>query len=106
MFLFKKYINSLSKLLMVSLCFITFCMNNAIAESNVAAIEAAVAAFKTIGTLRKEFPINGEAVATAHAGALQTLTQEIDTVNFLTLDSDVLAAIDDIKNDHEPLLAA
>ena len=106
MFLFKRYINSLSRLLIVSLCFITFSMSNAAAESNVAAIEAAVAAFKTIGTLRKEFPINGEAVATAHAGALQTLTQEIDTVNFLTLDSDVLAAIDDIKNDHEPLLAA
>ena len=106
MFLFKRYINSLSRLLIVSLCFITFPMSNAAAESNVAAIEAAVAAFKTIGTLRKEFPINGEAVATAHAGALQTLTQEIDTVNSLTLDSDVLAAIDDIKNDHEPLLAA
>lgn len=69
------------------------------------AIQTAVAAFKTIGTLRKESPINADAIAGAYAGALQTLVQEVDTVNSLSLDSDILAAIDDIKRNNEPKLA-
>ncbi|WP_258192852.1 hypothetical protein [Nitrosomonas oligotropha] len=81
-------------------------INNAIAAANTAAIESAVTAYRTIGTLRREVPINGDAIANAYAGALQTLTQEIDTANSLSLDSDVLAAIDDIKNDYAPRLAA
>ena len=106
MFLLRKLINSLSKLLMVSLCFIVFCMSNAAAASNVAAIEAAVAAFKTIGTLRRESPINGDAISSTYAGALQTLVQEVDTANSLKLNSDILAAVDEIKSGNEPSLAA
>ncbi|MBK7493312.1 MAG: hypothetical protein KBF68_06630 [Nitrosomonas sp.] len=105
MYLLRRLINSLSMLLIVSLCFMVV-MNNAIAAANTAAIESAVTAYRTIGTLRREVPINGDAIANAYAGALQTLTQEIDTANSLSLDSDVLAAIDDIKNDYAPRLAA
>lgn len=105
MFLLRRLINSLSMLLIVSLCFMVV-INNAVAASNTAAIESAVTAYRTIGTLRREVPINGDAIANAYADALQTLTQEIDTANSLSLDSDVLAAIDDIKNDYAPRLAA
>ncbi|PTQ78710.1 hypothetical protein C8R26_10125 [Nitrosomonas oligotropha] len=105
MYLLRRLINSLSMLLIVSLCFMVV-INNAIAAANTAAIESAVTAYRTIGTLRREVPINGDAIANAYAGALQTLTQEIDTANSLSLDSDVLAAIDDIKNDYAPRLAA
>ena len=81
-------------------------INNAVAASNTATIEAAVNAYRAIGALRREAPINGDAVANAYAGALQTLVQEIDSANSLSLDNDVLAAIDDIKNDYAPRLAA
>ncbi|MCG7756056.1 MAG: hypothetical protein LZF63_05290 [Nitrosomonas sp.] len=76
------------------------------ALADVSAIQAAVTAYQTIGTLRRQTPINGDAIASAYAGALQTLTQEVDTANTLKLDSDVLAAIDEIKDDNEPALAA
>ena len=105
MFLFKRFINSLSKSLTVSLCFIAFCMGNAMAASDVATIEAAVTAYKTIGTLRKESSINGDAIASTYAGALQTLVREVDAANNLKLDSDILAAIDEIKSGNEPALA-
>ena len=74
-------------------------------SSDVQAIEAAVAAFNTIKTLRQESSVNGDAIANAYTGALQTLTQEVDTSDSLKLDSEVLVAIDDIKSGHEPELA-
>ncbi|WP_256207756.1 hypothetical protein [Nitrosomonas sp. Nm166] len=74
-------------------------------SSNVQTIEAAAAAFNTIKTLRQESPINGDAIANAYTGALQTLVQEVDTANSLKLDSDILAAIDEIKSNNEPKLA-
>jgi len=98
--------NSWACSMIAGLCLFAAWMNHAMAASNVAAIESAVAAYKTIGTLRKQLPIDGGAIAAAYTGALQTLTQEIDTANSLSLDSDVLAAIDDIKSDHAPALAA
>lgn len=73
--------------------------------SNKEAIEAAAAAFKTIGTLRRETPINADAIASAYAGALQTLVQEVDTTNKLSLDSDILSAIEDIKKNNDQKLA-
>ncbi len=106
MFKLKKLARSLIQLMIVSLCVVMIYVGQATAAANVATIESAVTAFKTIGTLRREFPINGEAIAAAYTGALQTLTQEIDTANSLTLDSDVLAAIDDLIHDREPSLAA
>ncbi|MEK6736339.1 MAG: hypothetical protein AABY47_07195, partial [Pseudomonadota bacterium] len=108
MFLVQGFVNSLRKSLMVSMCFILFCMGNATtvaASSNVQAIETAVAAFKTIGTLRKESPINADAITSAYTGALQTLVQEVDTANGLQLNSDILAAINNIKGENEPKLA-
>lgn len=65
--------------MIASLFVVLTSMSHALAASNVATIESAVASFKTIGTLRREFPINGEAIAAAYTGALQTLTKEIDT---------------------------
>ncbi|MGZ0019083.1 hypothetical protein [Nitrosomonas sp. wSCUT-2] len=106
MFKLKKLGRSLIQSMIVSLCLFSVYISQATAAANVATIESAVTAFKTIGTLRREFPINGEAIAAAYAGALQTLTQEIDTANSLTLDSDTLAAIDDLIHDREPSLAA
>ena len=109
MFLFKGLANSLRRSLLMSLCFVAFGIGNALtatAASNVPAIESAVAAFKTIGTLRREFPIDADAITAAYTGALQTLAQEVDTAHGLGLDSSVLAAIEEIKDDNEPILAA
>ncbi len=69
-------------------------------------IDAAVAAYSTIGTLRKTDPIDGEAIAAAYEGELQDLAKEMDEENNLALDSDILDAIEDIKNDDDPKLAA
>ncbi|WP_293006992.1 hypothetical protein [Nitrosomonas sp.] len=77
-----------------------------VVASDIQTIQSAVTAFQTIGTLRRETPINGDAIAAAYAGELQTLTQEIDTTNSLKLDSDILAAIEEIKSNNEPSLAA
>src|SRR3990170_3549142 len=69
-------------------------------------IDAAVSAFSEIGTLRKEETIDGDAIEAAYEGELQDLVQEMDTENSLTLDSDITDAIEDIKNDNLPKLAA
>ncbi len=69
-------------------------------------IDAAVSAFTEIGTLRRDDPIDGESIASAYEGELQDLTKEMDTEYGLTLDSDILSAIEDIKNSNEPKLAA
>lgn len=110
MYLLKRLIASMSNPLAISLIFIVFGMGGtsvfAATLSNVQAIQAAVTSYQTIGTLRKEAPINGDAIASAYAGALQTLVQEVDTANNLKLDSDVLAAIDEIKSGNEPALAS
>lgn len=113
MFLLKKCIISMNKSLIMCLGFIVLGLGNvgilaaaSATSSNIQAIETAVAAFKTIGTLRKEFPINADAIAGAYAGALQALVQEADASAGLSLDSNVLTAIDEIKNENEPLLAA
>ena len=85
MFLLKKLMTSMSKSLTVRLIFIVFGMGNASLSAadlaDVNTIQAAVTAYQTIGTLRRETPINGDAIASAYAGALQTLVQEIDTAN-------------------------
>ncbi|WP_231990357.1 hypothetical protein [Nitrosomonas ureae] len=91
----------------MSLIVFTLMINNTsvFAAADVQAIQNAVTAYQTIGTLRRETLINGDAIANAYAGALQTLVQEVDTANNLKLDSDVLAAIDEIKSGNEPALA-
>jgi len=108
MFLLKKLIASMNKSLAMGLILIVLGMGGtgAFGAANTQAIEAAVTAYQTIGTLRQATPINGDAIASAYAGALQTLAQEVDTDNNLKLDSDILAAIDEIKSGNEPALAS
>lgn len=98
--------NLLNKILLAGFVFLTLVAATVNAASDKTAIESAVTAFQTIGTLRKQSPIDGEAIAVAYAGTLQTLVQEVDTANSLSLDSDILAAIDNIKVDNESKLAA
>ncbi len=107
MFLSKKLMISIKKSLIMSLTVFALIISNTsvFAAADVLAIQNAVTAYQTIGTLRREIPINGDAIASAYAGALQTLVQEVDTANNLKLDSDVLAAIDEIKSGNEPALA-
>jgi hypothetical protein len=104
-----RIIVSRSKYFAAGLIFFVFGINSASVfaadPANVTAIQTAVTAYKTIGTLRKEVPINGDAIGSAYAGALQALVKEVDTANKLKLDSDILAAIDEIKSANEPALA-
>lgn len=76
------------------------------ASASVTDIQAAVVAFQTIGNLRQESPINGDAIANAYIGTLQNLSMEIDEANNLELDKDIQAAIEDIQNSKDPALAA
>ncbi|MDV6345229.1 hypothetical protein [Nitrosomonas sp. Is37] len=103
--LFSRFIIILSSFLILYGSAIVLDIESATAHaattSNKEAIATAVSAFKTIGTLRKETPINADAIASAYAGALQTLVQEVDTANKLSLNSDILAAIDDIKKNNQ-----
>jgi hypothetical protein len=69
-------------------------------------MDAAVASYNEIGVLRRQVPIDGNAIASAYEGELQDLTKKADAENNVTLDSDILAAIEDIKNNNEPDLAA
>jgi len=80
--------------------------SNTVFAATVADIQSAVTAFQTIGTLRQESPINGDAIDTAYDGSLKNLAKEVDQENNLELDRDVLEAIEDIKNNKEPSLAA
>ncbi len=74
--------------------------------TNTESVEAAVTAYKTIGDLRKQSPIDADAIAQNYTGALQNLTKEVDEANNLGLDRDVLEAINELKLGHEPALAA
>lgn len=109
-FLKRKLISSATKLLgvslMVALLGIMGGTSVFAATSNTQTINSAVTAFQTIGNLRRESPINGDAIAAAYAGNLQTLVQEIDETNSLELNSDIQTAINDIKNNNETALAA
>ncbi|PXX15998.1 hypothetical protein C8R27_10840 [Nitrosomonas ureae] len=106
MFLSKNLMISIRKLLIMSSTILALLIGSAsVVAADIQTIQSAVTAFQTIGTLRRETPINGDAIAAAYAGDLQTLTQEIDTTNSLKLDSDILAAIEEIKSNNEPSLA-
>jgi hypothetical protein len=85
----------------VTLTFSTYTKTN-----NTKTMDAAVASYNEIGALRKQVPIDADAIASAYEGELQDLTKEVDAENNLTLDSDILDAIEDIKNNNEPKLAA
>ncbi len=68
-------------------------------------IDPVVLSFQTIGVLRKQNPIDGDALLQEYTGVLQTLTRQVDAEFTLTLDSDVLAAIEDVKSNTEQKLA-
>lgn len=70
------------------------------------AMDSAVTSFKEIGVLRRQVPIDGDSLAAVYRGELQALTKEVDAENDLTLDSDIAGALDDIKNNTAPDLAA
>ncbi|MCB1934622.1 MAG: hypothetical protein KDF59_01650 [Nitrosomonas sp.] len=74
--------------------------------SHAETIDAAVVAFQQIGTLRRDNPIDANAINEAYTGSLQGLVKEVDAANDLTLDSQILAAIDEIGSGNEPRLAA
>lgn len=76
------------------------------ATSDTETMDNAVSAFQEIGTLRKEDPIDGDEIALVYSGDLQDLTREMDDEYDLSMDEDILSAIDDIKNDNDSKLAA
>ena len=85
----------------VTLTFSTYTKTN-----NTQTMDAAVASYNEIGVLRKQVPIDADAIAVAYEGELQDLTKEVDAENNVTLDSDISNAIEDIKNNNEPDLAS
>ncbi|MBX3631072.1 MAG: hypothetical protein KF908_14440 [Nitrosomonas sp.] len=107
MFLLKRLVTSINKSLIMGITCILLSIGSVsvFAAANAEAIQTAATAYQTIRTLRGETPINGDAIGDAYAGALQALTQEVDTANNLKLDSDILAAIDEIRDGNEPSLA-
>jgi hypothetical protein len=61
-------------------------------------IDEAVKSFQTIGELRRQATIDGSAIEAAYQGNLQELTKIVDQIYGLSVDSDVLSAINSIKN--------
>ena len=62
-----------------------------------AIIANAVDSFSEVGTLRRQNPLNADALAQQYAGDLQQLTQIVDQIYGTPIDSEVLAAIDAIR---------
>ena len=69
-------------------------------------VDAAVKAFQTIGLLRRQNPVDAQAILNTYTGELQQLTQALDSIYAQSMDSDVLAAIDNISNGQQVVLAA
>ena len=70
-----------------------------------ALIENAVVAFQKIGVLRSQIPADADAIAQSYSGDLKNLTQIVDQIYGLTIDQDVSAAIDRVKNGEDTALA-
>ncbi len=112
MFYFSKSLVSLASVLIliggpVALALKSTAIQAATQEATVEeeAIDLAVSSFQAIGELRRQDPIDGDALLQEYAGDLQALAQQVDTEFALTLDSDVLAAIEDVKSNTEQKLA-
>lgn len=104
---FKRLITRLKIVIMMSFVALFVGIgSNTVFAATVSDIQAAVTAFQTIGTLRRESPINGDAIATAYSGALQNLVKEVDQENGLELDRDTQEAIEDIKSNNNQVLAS
>ncbi|GJL75165.1 hypothetical protein [Nitrosomonas sp.] len=69
-------------------------------------VDAAVASFQAIGSLRRQTPVDAQAIMDAYTGELQQLTKFIDNIHGLAMDADILAAISDIGNNRQVPLAA
>ena len=108
MFYFSKSLVSLASVLILVSGFLVLGGKSTATQAatqETVAVEDAVTSFQTIGVLRRENPIDGDALLQEYAGVLQTLTQQVDAKFALTLDSDVLAAIEDVKSNTEQKLA-
>ena len=68
-------------------------------------VDAAVSAFQTVGQLRRQDPVDGQAILDAYSGELQQLTQIVDSIYLSSMDSDILGAINDINNGQPVALA-
>ncbi len=84
-----------------------FAAHAAILEStsNTEAVDSAVGAFQEIGTLRNADPVDGNAIRSVYVNSLQAMVQQVDADHGLTLDGDLLAAIDEINSGNETFLA-
>ena len=69
--------------------------------SNTEAVNAAVTAFQEIGTLRNADPVDADAIRNVYVNALQAMVQQTDADHGLTLDADLIAAIDEISSGNE-----
>lgn len=113
MFCFSRFIIFLVSIFMLSAGFVVLDQKSATVHAAifdttppVEAVGSAVASFQAIGTLRNQDPIDADALTAEYAGVLQELTQLVDTRFTLNLDGDLLAAIDEIRDNNEPKLAA
>ena len=81
----KRLFNLMASSLLISLLSLGLALSSMSVRAAASAelIQSAVTAYQTIGTLRREVPINGDAIAAAYAGDLQALTQEVDVANVL-----------------------
>lgn len=104
----KRLFNLMASSLLISLLSLGLALSSMSVRAAASAelIQSAVTAYQTIGTLRRDVPINGDAIAAAYAGDLQALIQEVDVANVLELHNDIQGAINDIKNGKAPALAA
>ncbi len=73
--------------------------------SNTEAVDSAVSAFQEIGALRNANPVDANAIRSVYVNSLQALVQQVDADHDLTLDGDLLAAIDEVSSGNEPFLA-
>lgn len=68
-------------------------------------LDGALTAFKEIGVLRRQFPVDADAILAQYAGDLQQLTQIADQLFGLDIDPVILVAIDFIKREDQVPLA-
>jgi hypothetical protein len=103
MFYFSRFLLSLSSILILFGGFVM--LGGQGVKVNAATLDSAVTSFQTITTLRKQDPIDVDALLLEYQAVLQPLAQQVDTQSALSLDSDLLAAIEDIRNNNAPELA-
>lgn len=73
--------------------------------SDIPFVDTAVSSFKSIGKLRKQNPVDPDAISAEYEGELRQLTQIVDQIYGTTVDADVSGAITDIRNDNRIDLA-